>query len=46
MTRQLTRRAWIRTIIYSGLVTAGGVGYVCPTEINQLSEFTKIKDLV
>jgi len=46
MTSQLTRRAWIRTIIYSGLVTAGGVGYVCPTEINQLSEFTKIKDLV
>jgi len=45
MTRQLTRRAWIRTIIYSGLVTAGGVGYVCPTEITQLSEFIEIKTL-
>ncbi len=28
MTFKLTRRAWIRTIIYSGLATAGAAGYV------------------
>ena len=28
MTLKLTRRAWIRTIIYSGLGIAGGVGYI------------------
>jgi len=28
MTLKLTRRAWIRTIIYSGLGIAGGAGYI------------------
>jgi predicted MPP superfamily phosphohydrolase len=36
MTRQLTRRAWIRTIIYSGLATAGGVGYVSSKRIEKV----------
>lgn len=29
MTIKLSRRAWIRTIIYSSLAIGGGVGYVC-----------------
>lgn len=36
MTRQLTRRAWIRTIIYSGLATAGGVGYISSKRIEKV----------
>jgi predicted MPP superfamily phosphohydrolase len=45
MTHQLTRRAWIRTIIYSGLVTAGGVGYVSSKRIEKVHSDVSVSGL-
>jgi predicted MPP superfamily phosphohydrolase len=36
MTLKLTRRAWIRTIIYSGLGIAGGAGYISSKRLEKV----------
>lgn len=36
MTLKLSRRAWIRTIIYSSLGIAGGAGYVCSKRLEKV----------
>ena len=37
MTLKLSRRAWIRTLVYSCLATAGGVGYVSSKRLEKVN---------
>ncbi len=38
MTIRVTRRAWIRTIIYSGLALTGGLGYISSKRLEKVRE--------
>ena len=45
MTIKLSRRAWIRTIIYSSLAIGGGFGYLCSKRLEVLRADVPLKGL-